>query len=386
MPRNLVLCCDGTSNQFGPENTNVVRLVQVLDRNPVHQRLYYDPGVGTLPEPGTWTWLGKKLSEVPGLAFGYGLIDKVGEAYTYLMNIWEPGDKVFLFGFSRGAYTVRVLAGMLHALGLLPRGNENLVPYVLRLFKSLRTGQQSAYWKLCDEFRWTFARPPTSNRDDRRFGVDFLGVWDTVSSVGWVWDPVTFPFTAENPSIGVVRHAVSIDERRAFFRQNQMRPAPGQDFKEYWFPGVHGDIGGGYPEADGGLWRVAFGWMLDEAQKAGLQVNAQRLRTVLDRPPPSPRPWADQLHESLVGLWWLAEIVPKQRWRHGAPGGWPKPGFGRSRYIPDGSLIHQAALLRVRELGYTPRNFSKTFLEEVRGLQDVPETLPYHWRQDGAVS
>jgi uncharacterized protein (DUF2235 family) len=385
MPRNLVLCCDGTSNQFGPENTNVVRLVQVLDRDPVQQRLYYDPGVGTLPEPGAWNWLLKKYSEVMGLAFGRGLVAKVEEAYTYLMNIWEPGDRVFLFGFSRGAYTVRVLAGVLHALGLLPRGNENLVPYVLRLFRALRKGRQTEYWQLCDDFRWTFARPPTGDNDDRRFGVDFLGVWDTVSSVGWVWEPTTFPFTAENPGIRVIRHAISIDERRAFFRQNQMRPAPGQDFRELWFPGVHGDIGGGYPAADGGLWRVAFGWMLDEAQKAGLQVNPHRLHAVLDRPPPSAQPWLERQHESLTPLWWLAEFIPKLRWRPGSSWAWPVPNWGRSRYIPDGALMHKAALLRVREAAYAPPNFSKAFLEKVRGLPDVPETLPYQWTQDGAT-
>ena len=138
MPRNLILCCDGTNNEFGPENTNVVRLVQSLNRDPIKQWLYYDPGVGTLPEPGAFSKVQKWVSKVFGLAFGAGLSWKVGEAYTYLMETWEPGDSVFLFGFSRGAYTVRVLAGMLYALGLLPRHNPNLVPYVIRLFGSLR--------------------------------------------------------------------------------------------------------------------------------------------------------------------------------------------------------------------------------------------------------
>jgi uncharacterized protein (DUF2235 family) len=278
MPRNLVICCDGTNNQFGPENTNVVRLVQVLDRDPLEQRLYYDPGVGTLPEPGAMTRIMKRLSELYGLAFGAGLTLKVQEAYAYLMDFWEPGDRVYLFGFSRGAYTVRVLAGLLHTLGLLPRGNRNLVPYAMRLFSAVRndgvgaSDAQAEYWKLCDGFRWAFARPVFDGDDDRRFPVHFLGVWDTVSSVGWVWEPAKFPFTAQNPSIDVIRHAVSVDERRRFFRQNLMQKAknrregePEQDLKELWFAGVHSDVGGGYPEQDGGLWRVAFEWMLGEA-------------------------------------------------------------------------------------------------------------------------
>src|SRR5450755_2926360 len=130
MTRNLVICCDGTNNQFGLENTNVVRLVQSLVSDPDRQLVYYDPGIGTLPEPGWVTKVGKKISEIADLAFATGLNHKVEEAYTFLMDYWQPGDHVFLFGFSRGAYTVRVLAALLHALGSLPRGGDNLVPYL----------------------------------------------------------------------------------------------------------------------------------------------------------------------------------------------------------------------------------------------------------------
>ena len=112
MPRNLVLAFDGTNNQFGLENTNVVRLVQALDHNPATERIYYDPGVGTLPEPGVWSRVGQFVSKVFGLAFGGGIFWKVGEAYQYLMAEWQPGDRVYLFGFSRGAYTARLVAAV----------------------------------------------------------------------------------------------------------------------------------------------------------------------------------------------------------------------------------------------------------------------------------
>jgi uncharacterized protein (DUF2235 family) len=181
------------------------------------------------------------------------------------MTTWEPGDSVSLFGFSRGAYTARVLAAMLHAMGLLPRGNQNLVPYLQRLFRSLpprsqgSEEDQSWYWRLVNRFRVTFAREvPHDPRNQRHFPIHFLGLWDTVSSVGWLWDPRSYPFTAQNPSVGVIRHAVSLDERRAFFRQNLLSPTDGQDCKEYWFPGVHADVGGGYPPEEGGLWRLPF--------------------------------------------------------------------------------------------------------------------------------
>jgi uncharacterized protein (DUF2235 family) len=368
MARNLVICCDGTNNQFGSQNTNVVRLVQALNRNPTIQRLYYDPGLGTLPEPGAMTRLTKAVSTWLGLAFGAGLNWKVSEAYTYLMDSWEPGDQVFLFGFSRGAYTVRVLAGLLHTLGLLPRGNHNLVPYVMRLFKSIRgrtEGDRSAYWDLCDEFRYTFARPVPGS-EDRRFRVRFLGVWDTVSSVGWVWNPARFPFTVHNPSIDSIRHAVSIDERRCFFRQNLMRPVGGQDFQERWFAGVHADVGGGYAEADGGLWRMAFCWILEEAEKAGLRVDPKRLQAVLNRIPADATPWNDPKHESLTPAWWAAEFFPKLPLREGSVLRLPRFGLFHSRTIPDGAVLHQSLVRRIREISYAPPNLPPSFIDEIR--------------------
>jgi uncharacterized protein (DUF2235 family) len=394
MSRNLVICCDGTNNQFGPENTSVVRLAQMLNRDATKQRFYYDPGIGTLPQPGVLTRLGKKLSEWIELAFGVGLVGKVEGAYSYLMDTWEPGDRVFLFGFSRGAYTVRVLAGALHSLGLLPRGSHNLVPYVMRLFKAVRkegtshaerkqgTGhaedEASGYWRLCDAFRWTFARPVPGHHD-RRFAIHFLGVWDTVSSVGWVWDPAKFPYTARNPGIYVIRHAVSVDERRWFFRQNLMQQTGDQDFQEQWFPGVHGDVGGGYPDTvkDGGLWRIPCQWILDEAQTAGLLIDSERLQEVLHKTPHSPRPWTDPQHESLTPLWWPAEFFPKLQWQRGRSLRLPRLGLGRHRYIEDHAMIHRSTLLRIRETGYAPPNLSQAFLAKVRALLNVPDALAY---------
>jgi uncharacterized protein (DUF2235 family) len=396
--RNFVICCDGTNNQFGTENTNVVRLIQSLERNPVKQRLYYDPGVGTLPEPGTWTWLGKKISDVAGLAFGGGLSWKIGEAYCYLMDYWEPGDDVFLFGFSRGAYSVRVLAGLLHLFGLMPRGNQNLVPYVMRMFKAAGKKNGEEFRKhidLCNAFRNTFARIPP-NSVDRRFPIHFLGVWDTVSSVGWVWDPAKFPYTRRNESINIIRHAVSIDERRSFFRQNLMTRADRkdgrlpQDLKEYWFPGVHCDVGGGYPETGGGLWQGAFEWMLDEAIMAGLHVEPDRRRAILQRPSSlSPQwtqeSWADMKHESLTLRWWPAEFFPKLRaLSRERPIRVPMLGLGRHREVEKNALIHETILKRIRlDHSYEPPNLSKQFIRAVRALPIVPEVMPY--RENGGT-
>jgi uncharacterized protein (DUF2235 family) len=369
MARNIIVCCDGTNNQFGVENTNVVRLIQVLNRDATRMRLYYDPGVGTLPEPEMWGKVRSTIAKWSSLAFGTGLQANVQEAYTYLMNYWEPGDRVFLFGFSRGAYTVRVLAAMLHALGLLPRGNENMVPYVMRLFRGVRNAGEdpkSNYWKLSHQFRQTFARETCEPQ--KRFKIRFLGVWDTVSSVGWVWDPTTFPYTRTNPSIEVIRHAVAIDERRAFYRQNLMVSSDTQDFKQFWFPGAHSDVGGGYGNDGGGLWMIPFQWIVDEAKDQGLEIDDARLAKLLENAPT--HPWAEQLHESLTPAWWWAELFPK------LSGGRVRFNLGSPRSIEDGQPIHNSALLRVKHLNYRPRNFSGQFFDQAK-IEPTPDVLRY---------
>ena len=360
MPRNIVICCDGTSNTFGTTNTNVVRTVQVLADDPTGSQLvYYDPGIGTLPEPGWATRVGQKLSQAMDLAFATGLPGKVQRAYAYLMNVWEPGDDVFLFGFSRGAYTVRVLGGMLHAIGLLPRRSDNLVPYAWRLFGAIRGGDEGGdgapnkYWPLLNEFRATFARP-LPDTADRRFPLRFVGVWDTVSSVGWVWEPAKYPYTARNPSIRTIRHAVALDERRCFFRQNLFRSADGQDLEELWFPGTHSDVGGGRPEQDGALWRSAFEWVVTEAERAGLRIDHERLDRMLARGA-SRRAWEEPVNESLVGPWRIAEYFPKMTYSTKRRRSIPTLGRGRPRKLRGGEMLHPSVLDRLCNGRYDPR-------------------------------
>jgi len=378
--RNLVLCFDGTNNQFGPENTNVVRLIQMLERDSTKQRLYYDPGVGTLPEPGVKGKVRSAWSKIKGLGFGAGLLTNVQEAYSYLMEYWEPGDRVYVFGFSRGAYTARVLAGLLHALGLLPRGNHNLIPYVLRYFQQLREDNGSAdnrasaeKWKIfCEQFRRTFGRQISEGDTKRRFPIHFMGLWDTVSSVGWVWNPKHFPYPAYNPSIEHIRHAISIDERRAFFRQNRFRSKQGQDVIQLWFAGVHSDVGGGYPGNCGRLWWHPFVWMIDEAQKAKLFIDSARRSEVLSDPPA--QPWAEPINQSLTWKWYLAEIWPKLHYRNTLP----RVNLGRPRQIQPGDRLHHSALERIRSAqpAYAPPGLPKDFIVAIKGLETIPSDLP----------
>lgn len=407
--RNLVLCCDGTSNQFGRKNTNVVRLLQCLCRNPAEQMIYYDPGVGTLPQPNRVSRLAKWWSKTTGLAFGTGLTADVLEGYAYLMQQWAPSDQVFIFGFSRGAYTARVLAGLLHTFGLLPRGAHNLLPYVIRYFRALsdreNRDQMPELEKTYVEFRRTFARAIDGATDgERQFKAHFLGLWDTVSSVGWIWDPKSFRHTAFNPSVRFARHAIAIDERRVFFRQNRLAPQPStthalgtdaqtglQKVIECWFAGSHCDIGGGHEIADDKLWPITLDWMLREAENVGLSVDQTRKAAIFgDRL--SGQIWKEEQHESISGFWRAAEYFPTIRRRKNyETGEWQarlEIGRGKPRRIRSGELIHKTVLQRLRESevnlphgkrgAYDPPSLCSVYKENVRNMTaELPEMHRY---------
>lgn len=387
MPRNIVVCCDGTNNQFGSCNTSVVRFVEILSRDAKKQIVYYDPGIGTLPDPRLITRVGQRMSTWIALAFGADLKEKVITAYTHLMDVYEPGDKIFLFGFSRGAYTVRVLAGLLHAVGLLPAGNTQLLPYAVRLYSGSRHAKDKGYWDVLKRFRDTFSRS-VDGLSDHSFPTHFLGLFDTVSSVGWAWDPARYPYTARNPSVAMVRHAVSLDERRWFFRQNlfsrsvdkEGKPLKGQDIAEVWFAGVHSDVGGGYPEQDGGLWREPFEWMLSGARIAGIVIDETRLSSVRTQSPVSATPYSDPQHESLVGaMWWAAEFFPKRVYDGDTKKYSVEIGRGRHRLVEDGAILHGSVVERLRSnVQYDPPNLSQAFQQRVKRMETVPFIVPYH--------
>ncbi len=217
--------------------------------------------------PGALTTAGRSLTKL-GLAFGYGLQGDIRDAYVYIMNHYEPGDRLFMFGFSRGSYTVKMVASLLKLYGLIRPGNEALVPYAIRRMHAIyKQKDAKAAFDLATEFKETFCGMPCAPY--------FVGIWDCVSSVGWIGNPLRVPYSANNPDIEIGRHAISIDEHRAFFRSNLWtagRPAVSsgpRDLKQVWFAGVHCDVGGGYAEEESGLSKIALKWMLDEAVAKG---------------------------------------------------------------------------------------------------------------------
>ncbi|MEM7248256.1 MAG: DUF2235 domain-containing protein [Acidobacteriota bacterium] len=384
--KTIVLCLDGTNNEFGRKNTNVVRLAQVAVKGD-EQVVYYDPGVGTMPDPSTFTRLGKWLSRIMGLAFGLGLGRNVGQAYRFLMQNYEDGDRIFIFGFSRGAYTARVLAGLIHQLGLLRPGLENLVEYAVRLSAGVNDldgaddREKDGYWETCKSFRKSFSRSRQVEVDGElttthRIPIEFLGLWDTVSSVGWVWEPKRFPYTAKNDSVRKVRHAISLDERRCFYRPNRWRGPGVTDVVQLWFPGVHSDVGGGYEKhEDRRLWQASLDWMLDEAVEAGLKLEEGRREHVHGAEEQVATAWRTDPHRSLTAAWWPAELFPKLPAGRGMR--LPRLGLGRRRVIEPTDVMHRSVLdrLRSRDVDYDPPNLPREFVDRVLALDEVPESL-----------
>jgi len=312
MSKNIIICCDGTGNEYGNKNTNVVKLFDIIEKIPGKQIAYYDPGVGTLSAPGVFTIPMKFISKLSGLAFGYGITRNIEDAYEYLMDKYEEGDYVYLFGFSRGAFTVRALAGMLHKCGLLEKGSNNLIPYASRMY---RYGSND----IAAGFKRTFSRECKPH---------FVGVWDTVKSIG-LFIPRKFPNAILNPDVNVGIQALSIDEKRSKFKPSlwEVVEDVNQYIRQVWFAGVHSDVGGSYKES--GLSDVALKWLIDEALKHGLIINEGKYSQI--KPDPE-----DKLHNSLLPFWWIL--------------GWKR------RKIVDDSLIHHSVYERIEKKNYNPKN------------------------------
>lgn len=380
--KNIVLCCDGTGNQFSNRNSNVVRIYTALDlSDETKQVAYYHPGVGTMGAPTARNRVEKQWTRLTGLAFGAGFRDNVFDVYRSLMQIYEEGDRIFLFGFSRGAYTARALSGLLHGYGLLRRGNEGHLPYAWRAFNDqikkkrdeMDQGVLTHHTVDTDfAFRETYSHP--------NLKIHFVGLWDTVSSIGWIYSPLHLLYTAQNPTIVTARHCVSIDERRCFFRDNLYgKPLPGQDIVQVWFPGVHSDVGGSYPAGESFPSNTAFSWLLEEARIAKLLVNSDRINLVLGQPTSNiyqsaplylPAP-ADghKIHESLCRSWKILEYIPHRYYDWTQRKKFWKVPLGAPRFVPPGSILHPSVMPYLNhkfpgEPAYDPPNLKPGRLEQ----------------------
>lgn len=324
MAKNLVIFSDGTGNQLKAKgNTNVIRL-HSMTRETATQLRFYDPGVGTEGSPRALTGIGRQTTKLLGLAFGYGIKRNVVEAYSFIMRTWQPGDRIFMFGFSRGAYTVRALAGMLRVIGLLRPGQENLIPYGLKLF--WKGHGKNIDWDLVKDFAAQFART-----DFPKWGrpVTYLGLWDTVKAVGWFRRRLQLPYTRLLKSADVVRHACSLDEWRGQYKaytvsENELTN-PDRDMREVWFAGVHSDVGGTF-EPEHHLADITLQWITADAIEAGLDVDEEAFSSF----------------RSLPTAYACGEV-------HKMGKIWAVTGIGRRKVIPPGAPVHQSVQIRMAD-------------------------------------
>ena len=231
---------------------------------------------------------------------------------------------------------------MLHLYGLAMRGNDPLVPYAVKMLWAMAKARDGAPYDQCEQLAKDFKKT-ISSRDCK---THFLGVWDTVNSVGWIGTPLTIPFGRSNPDVAIVRHAKALDERRGFFRVNWFTADPTRDIREVWFPGTHCDVGGGWPEKESGISKYPLEWMAREAALAGLLIDEVRLDEVLGR---SSAAYARQSPSAKVhyGMqpftWALLELVPKKHWSFERRRWEWRANLFRRRSLPKRPVVHDVA-------------------------------------------
>ncbi len=275
---NVVVCSDGTWNR--PEEdleqdhpSNVLKLARGIspDIDDRKQHVFYDWGLGAYHS-----------SLTAGIS-GRGIHKNILDGYRYIVQNYQAGDRIYLFGFSRGAYTVRALCGLINNCGILQRSHAELISRAWQIYKSPRP-QNAPSGEAAREFRERYGHASRS--------VDFVGVWDTVGALGIPFSVLgfldahdEFYDTKMGSNVRIARHALAIDEQRRDFEPTLWAPNEGVDLKQVWFAGVHADIGGSYGPDDVSACEVAdtaLAWMLGEAEQAGLGVEPHVWSNITD--------------------------------------------------------------------------------------------------------
>jgi len=279
--KRIIVCCDGTWNKPGSKDrgsivkTNVQKLYEAVNNysSKVNQVKYYGQGVGT----------GFSIrDQFLGGSTGMGIDTNIQDAYKFIMWTYQPGDQLYLFGFSRGAYTVRSLVGLIRNCGIMKPEYLHLVKEAYHLYRD-RTPLTHPDSDLMKAFKRTYGI------DEEETQVKFMGVWDTVGALGipliwlqWLNKKYAFHDVKLGSQVNYAYHALAIDERRKVFapalwevsKKAISGPNP-QVCEQVWFPGVHSNVGGGY--ANSGLSDTTFKWMIEKAKVAGLEFDENYL-------------------------------------------------------------------------------------------------------------
>ncbi len=340
MKKRIVVCADGTWNR--PEKnlkedvpTNVIRLARAVSPvagDGMPQQVFYDWGLGSYHD------------EWSAGTMGSGIHKNIMDGYRYIVQNYSPGDELFLFGFSRGAYTVRSLCGLINNCGILKRPDARLIQTAFDHYKR-QEDEYAPEGTKSIAFRKRHAHPSKE--------VRFLGVFDTVGALGipfswlgWLNAEDEFYDSKMGPNVRIARHALAIDERRYDFEATILQPRRNLDLKQVWFVGVHSDVGGGYKPDKGGklLSDITLGWMMGEAEQAGLSFEehlGRRLKpnpaaTLHDSSSLKFRSWKDKwrtikhrrdilVHESVKQRWEQdSNYRPENLKKYIAKNGWPK--------------------------------------------------------------
>lgn len=334
MGRNIVICSDGTGNTaIKGRGSNVYKLFEAIDLNSdVEQITIYDDGVGTSRF---------RPFKIMGGAFGWGVKRNVRQLYTELCRVYQPGDKIYLFGFSRGAFTVRSLAALINAIGIIDNNKKcsdavNLKKIVFQAYREYRYSKCATLEENVVTVLKQFDRYKTIGINDFRneyclldqetnvpadIPIQFIGAWDTVCAVGFPIESVAnffnkyiYRFKLANhilaDKVAFARHALSIDDERAAFHPlmwdepEEKKDEDDPRIRQIWFAGVHANVGGGYPKQ--GISHEALSWMIVEAKKYGLHFNEKEVERIEQH-----KNVYDKLYDSRSGLGYLYRYRPR---------------------------------------------------------------------------
>lgn len=268
--KRIIICADGTWNrpeQLGKDEypTNVLKFARGIaakDAKGVKQVVFYDWGIGSYHD------------KVTGGGMGAGLEKNVMDGYRFLVHNYDKGDEIYLFGFSRGAYTVRSLCGLINNCSILKSEEGSRIEEAFALYKNKR---HKANGKYSNDWKKKYSVQLQTN-------VNFVGVWDTVGAMGLpftifglIKDKHLFYDRKLGSNIIKARHALALDEQRDDFEPTIWEPKDGVDLKQVWFAGVHSDIGGSYkPDKDGTvLADIPMKWLMKEARADGLAFESK---------------------------------------------------------------------------------------------------------------
>ncbi len=354
MKKRIIICSDGTWNS--PEEksdgsvciTNVLRLARAISsydsEEGIHQVAFYDAGIGAES-------IGPIEKKARG-ATGWGIRKNIADCYRFLAHNYCEQDELFLFGFSRGAYTVRLLSGLLDGIGILTKRELDHLPQILDYYRGSESKRKKKEFKAIRELTQRTVKP----------SIRCLGVWDTVGALG-IPTPLVGALTKKWVGFRNVHlcenverayQALAIDERRPPFAPSVWDGRqPGQHLEQVWFAGVHSDVGGGYREKDLSL--IALDWMARRSMECGLKLDTAFLEGLIPAAEAERRALGPR-HDSMSPLYRVLSV-----WGRHVVGrlfkGEPSPSRPVGSWIDYGEMIHESVLTRLqKDPSYRPGN------------------------------